>query len=933
MKQKEHHLLMAPLVVFVVAALGFGIFGYAIFNATAESLKDQMSNQCLGIATATATFIESDVEGYEEFISTLDRDCEYYRTIKPQLEKIQSANDENIRFLYTEVQVSDDTVMFILDGEKEDSELFSPPGTTETFTSTRVAAYESKTDYVGDGFTVNKYGELLSAYAPIYNKSGDFVGFVGVDISADQYNRVLKNLLFVFLAGLVALTILMAILSSFLIRSYNERIRAHQESLSKSGFLARMSHEIRTPMNAIIGMNEMMLREDLPPIARTHALNIKGAASSLLSLINDILDFSKTESGEIKIVNEPYCFSSLVNNVLNIIRMRLQDKPILLVANIDCDVPAELIGDEARIQQVLLNVLSNAVKYTREGTIILSVSAKCIDARNYLLEMSVEDTGIGIKEESLDQVFKDFAQLDPEKNKGIEGTGLGLAIVKNFSEAMGGSVQVKSVYGKGSTFTISVPQGIDEYLPFAKVESPQTKEVLVYEPRFAYADSICHALECLEVSYVMVTTNSLFLQQLKEKEYTHIFLSSFIYDSVKRGLWKTDIANAKVIVLTDYGVNTIEPNVGMMAMPAHSQTIANIVNDMQGGDLQNESKKTQFIAPEARILVVDDISANSHVAEGLMAPLQVKVDIAESGAEAIDLIQSNAYDLVLMDHMMPGMDGIEATHIIRSLGDENPYFANLPIVALTANAVVGMKDMFIQNGMNDFVAKPIDVSKLNSVLEKWIPAEKQKKYKGADDEISRGDFILEGINASQGVSMTGGVDNYLRVLYTYKTNCQEKYGQIQTCIESSDVKLFTTYVHGLKSASASVGATALSERAKRLEDAGTRGDIDFIANNIEAFLREIKKTIHTVDTLIEKYTSEESKDANDLSDLVKSLNKLKEALAAIDIKVINEAQKELKEGSWPQVSQEKLTKLHESILLFEYDDAIEEITDLLQSLA
>ncbi|MDR0316812.1 MAG: sensor histidine kinase, partial [Treponema sp.] len=284
------------------------------------------------------------------------------------------------------------------------------------------------------------------------------------------------------------------------------REEAEAANRTKSNFLASMSHEIRTPMNAISGMAELLMRRDLPGDARGEVQDIKQAATNLISIINDILDFSKIEAGKMEIIPVNYIFASLVNDTVNIIRMRLTEKPIRFFTNIDGNIPNHLTGDEVRLRQVLLNLLSNAAKYTDRGHVSLSIIMQKREKEQIWLEIIVADSGKGMKPEDLAKLFGDFVQVDTKRNRGIEGTGLGLAITKKLCEAMGGSISVKSEYGKGSEFKVVIPQSFDSDTAFAAVQEPEKKKVLVYEHRNVYAQSVCWSLRNMGVPYTLAAT-------------------------------------------------------------------------------------------------------------------------------------------------------------------------------------------------------------------------------------------------------------------------------------------------------------------------------------------------------------------------------------------------------------------------------------------
>jgi signal transduction histidine kinase/CheY-like chemotaxis protein len=506
-----------------------------------------------------------------------------------------------------------------------------------------------------------------------------------------------------------------------------QEAEAEAANRAKSSFLAAMSHEIRTPMNAIIGMAELALRADNINTVRENIFTVKQAAANLLSIINDILDFSRIESGKLEIVPTDYLLSTLINDVISIIRMRILDSKLRFVVNIDSKLPNALVGDEIRIRQAILNILGNAVKYTESGFVSFTMRGTHIDENTIELEFEVEDSGRGIKEDDMKRLFNEYTQFDLEKNRGIEGTGLGLTITRGILKAMGGDISVKSEYGKGSTFTAALPQQIRSDKALATVENPSEKKILVFEQYEIHANSLMYAIENLGVKCTLVSDETEMFAKMSDNEYNFIFVSHALYIKNRDAISEFG-QSTKIVVLTEFGETVPDSKLNALAMPVHSLSIANILNGTTGNfsySTHNEDI-ARFTAPDAIVLVVDDVVTNLKVANGLLLPYKMRVDLCKSGETALEAMKMNRYDLVFMDHKMPGMDGIETTLKIRSMGDEDPYYKEVPVVALTANAVTGTKEMFLENGFNDFLSKPIDTVKLNSVLEKWIPETKQK---------------------------------------------------------------------------------------------------------------------------------------------------------------------------------------------------------------
>ena len=637
--------------------------------------------------------------------------------------------------------------------------------------------------------------------------------------------------------------------------------KAEEANRAKSAFLAKMSHEIRTPMNAVIGMAELALRENEANTAqnRNHIYTIKQAGMNLLAIINDILDFSKVESGKLKIDMNYYQFATLVNDVISIIRMRAFDSQLRFIVNIDSNIPNELYGDEVRVRQVLINVLGNAVKYTDSGFVSLTITGKKTGEGVINLHIEVIDSGRGVKEEDIDQLFVDFTQIDTKQSKGIEGTGLGLAITKSILTAMNGEIQVESVYGKGSTFTIIIPQKFRSEDKSASVESPEKKSVIVYERRDLYASSIIKTVDNLGVSCTLASDESDFREKLKSNEYSYVFISFELYEQNKH-IFPEYANNVKTVLLTEFGEAAPSSSWSIIAMPVHSISVANILNGASGALLYNEDNDTSeaiayFIAPEMKVLIVDDIRTNLKVAKGLLAPYQMQIDLCLSGAEAIAAVKAKRYDLIFMDHRMPDMDGVETVQRIRAMDDETGYFKVVPIIALTANVISGIQEMLLENGFNDFLAKPIDIVRLNSLLEKWLPKERRKTItmsskledKMEVNAIRSAAPDIEGIEIAKGLLSSGGsINQYIDTLAVFHSDGVAKIKELGKCLDEGDMSLYSIHMHALKSAAAYIGATKISYAAKMLEHASESADLEYIKTNHDVFVTDLQSLLHSI---------------------------------------------------------------------------------------
>ena len=495
---------------------------------------------------------------------------------------------------------------------------------------------------------------------------------------------------------------------------------------AKSDFLARMSHEIRTPINAIMGMDEMILRESSDNEIRQYAINIQDASNVLLSLVNDILDFSKIESGKMELAESPYFIGSVLNDVINMISIKAEQKGLEFKLDISGGIYNEFMGDEKKLRQILVNILGNAIKYTHKGSVLFSASMRENPGTDYvILVIKVTDTGIGIHSEEKDKLFDKFGRLDLDNTGNIEGTGLGLAITKHLVDLMGGSIDVESVYGQGSTFTIELPQ---KYL----------------------------SKECLGDF---------------EKQHKEYIKNKNIYHE-------------------------------------------------------------KFHAPEVHILVVDDNAMNRNIVGMLLKKTQVHIDTCASGKECLEMTRIKFYDIILLDYMMPGMNGTDTLHQAKKIPD---YMCKDSVfIIVTADAVIGAKEKYLKEGFDDYISKPIHPDALEKLLLKHIPKEKviitykknQVTEEMAEDKTGNVDGSVN-IDHKLALEYCGGDESFLNEMYSLYIE-SDKLDAIEKAYKEEDWNNYRILVHSLKSTSLSIGAAELSDAALKLEMAAKANDIETI---------------------------------------------------------------------------------------------------------
>lgn len=699
-----------------------------------------------------------------------------------------------------------------------------------------------------------------------------------------------------------------------------KRSEAEAAARVKTEFLANTSHEIRTPMNSIMGMTELALREDVSPQVRSYLGNIRDAGTNLLNIINDILDFSKIESGKAELNLTDYNLLSVVNDICNIISVRMNDEAVQLITCIDPSVPSVMTGDERRIKQIILNLASNAIKYTRHGSITISVCAEELAPDKVMLKCSVKDTGIGIKQADINRLFNEFERADTKRNRNIEGTGLGLAICKSLTEMMGGTIKVNSVYGAGSVFTVEIPQQVKDHKSCISIENRENRNVILCVHKKEQLKAVAAELSSLDIAFSSICDSTDLTADELEK------CSDIIID-YEEYLSAEDILSGykdKITVIINPGEHFDE---GMHIRRIYRPvTIISLLVLFGSPGLSAEGQPHQrikrFSAPDAKILIVDDNRANLLVAQRLISLYNSQVDTADSGIQALKMVQQTDYDIVFMDHMMPELDGIETTTAIRSLGGK---YKKLVIVALTANVISGAAEMFRESGMDDFLGKPIEMAELNRVLSRFIPKEKKQSEAAETVAASSAETSglirklseIEELNMEILISQCGEKKDLLSdILISTVTSPSRK--KLNAAFETKDWRNYTIYVHGLKGALRNIGAENLGLMAYELEMAGKNGDNEFIVSHNAEFTAAFDHFAEKITDITESFSGKQT-EKGDISELIDAVKKVSAGIGDMDYSLCSEILSSLGKKSYNADCDNMIADLTAAVNEFDFE--------------
>ena len=703
-----------------------------------------------------------------------------------------------------------------------------------------------------------------------------------------------------------------------------KNMELRKTSNMKSDFLANMSHEIRTPMNAVIGMAEMALREDISPAAREYIGQIKSSGQTLLTIINDILDFSKIESGKMDISDVEYEPMSMINDISNIIMTRIGNKDLDLTMDVNPQLPSGLYGDNIRIKQVLVNLANNAVKFTDSGNVNIKIDFLQTTEDTIELFVAVKDTGRGIKESDMVKLFQSFQQLDSKRNRNVEGTGLGLAISKQLVALMRGKIHVDSEYGKGSTFSFVIPQKVTDSNCAVETVADNIVAAGLIQSEYT-AKELAGDMEKLGVAYERLESEE-DLGWVKDHNAGYLFVEQPLMTEAVQYFLKLNPDVCGVVLSNYRSVRTYDlPNLRVVKKPLYILGLSHIFNGKEenGSVSLMEAEDFDFTAPTAEILVVDDNAINLTVVKGLLNPLQMKIDTALSGKDAVLKVTDKRYDIIFMDHMMPEMDGVETTRVIRRLLGDN---GQVPIIALTANAVEGTAKMFIDEGMNDFVTKPIEMRVIISKLRKWLPPEKIEKHRnikvktdisGAnrDDAASQAttDISIVGLDVKKAMEFLGNEDLFWSVLKEYYRVIDKKCMLIQEYEQKEQWKDYTVEVHALKSASRQIGALELAQVAEQMEAAGNAENGALIHKITPGMLEEYMFYKGILAPYFAKEEEAQSGRAAENDEMSELFSQMKEAMENLDMDAMEKVVRDMGQYSYGEAQRSIFERLRNAV--------------------
>ncbi|MBR6148696.1 MAG: response regulator [Lachnospiraceae bacterium] len=667
------------------------------------------------------------------------------------------------------------------------------------------------------------------------------------------------------------------------INNFQEKIdEVTEENNRANNFLANVSHEIRTPVNAVMGLSSVLKKESLPGPVMDNVTAISEAGHRVAEQIGDILDYTEIDMDKLSVTKESYMIASLVNDLLVQLSFT-NDYGLDLVVDMEAGIPSELIGDSSKIKKILWHLIGNGYKYTDKGGVYVHIyPVEREYGINLILE--VKDTGIGMDDDEIDHIYDKFYQSDSNNVRVVGGLGLGIPIVNGFTKAMGGVIVIESEPGEGTTVRVSIPQTVTDSAPCISVRDKENCVVAGFlgfmttghpKIREYYMEMIAHLVSGLGVSFHRVESREHLEKLVEETKITHLFVGTGEYLE-NRNYIESLAEKMNVAVVADRGFDVeTDQKIAILAKPFYGTQVANFLN--HSFEDSTESGEEVMTCPGIKTLVVDDEPMNLWVAKGIFETYGMVVSTADSGQEAIDMCEIADFDIIFMDHMMPGMDGVEAMKRLRANAQKKNK--ELCIVALTANAISSAKEMFLSEGFDGFIPKPVEITELERVLKRVLPKSAIQFERKADNNLPASDQkeekkqesdafeILEriGVDTMQGLSYCQKDKNfYCQLLLEYAKNSEEKIKNLQNYYANNDWEDYSIRTHAVKSTSKMIGAIGLYDTARFLEEASKNKDIDEINRKHDEFMIRYTKLMNIINELFAKDADSKNEEDDDI---------------------------------------------------------------------
>ena len=696
-----------------------------------------------------------------------------------------------------------------------------------------------------------------------------------IELSSLVISRICLHIVIVFLAAYLTETMLNMRNNE---RGNTEKriVELEEANRRTEDFLANVSHELRTPINAVTGITAVMIKNETDEEKKSKILSIQQAGYRLFDQIEDILDYTETDTGRLMVSENEYILSSVINDIIVSRRMSNKDDAPELIFDIDAGIPSVLLGDEKKIKKILKHLIDNGIKFTKKGGVYVRVYTI---QKEYGVNLCIQvrDTGIGISEEELGRIKDKFYQSSGGRNRKAGGLGLGLSIVCGMVSAMEGFIQIESTVDIGTTVSVSIPQKVANEAPSLAVDKRdelclacylRAEKYKVPEVRSFYDQMISHLVGGLGITLYRIYNSEEMKRFMSMYKITHLFLGKEEYEENKSYIESIDHNMRVVVISDDDGILPQESSVTLIKKPFYALPVVNILNSGANGEGSREGES--MICPGLKVLVVDDEPMNLMVTRGILKDYQMDVSTAESGRKAISMCGKEDYDLILLDHMMPEMDGIETLKEIRKLNRKTSR--ECIIIAFTANAVSGARDMFLQEGFDEFISKPVELMELERVLKKSLPKSSYKyvdKNKKADiiaetvekhteqEDSEPGNSVKDnsmmvqlekaGINTNSGISYCNrDKDFYIELLTSFVDGANSKESELGNFFEKKDMKNYGIVVHALKSTAKMIGADSLSDNAKQAEAAAKADNLEYITAHHEELMMQYGNIVTSI---------------------------------------------------------------------------------------